>query len=155
MKILNINKLQNQQKNITQSLLQEFAEKSSKTFISSIKQAYEERNHLNQVIIKYEPIINKIYAEVLGFKMQQMKDFIDNSDTNNREQIVTLIIHIEDVLQEIEKHFAIPYDKKYIEEVCKMLYQFVLVYEITIPEVVQVEGDQNSSCRWCQKCTIS
>ncbi|CAD8053311.1 unnamed protein product [Paramecium sonneborni] len=145
MKILNIDKLQNQQNNITQKLLQEFADKNSIEFTELIKQKYEDRQVLKQIIIQYEPIVNKIYAEVLGFKMQQMKDNLDIQSINTREQVIAMMIHIEEVLEEIEKHFQIPYNKQYFEEA---------IYEITIPIIDQDEGTNNQEC-WCKKCTIS
>ncbi|CAD8135475.1 unnamed protein product [Paramecium pentaurelia] len=145
MKILNINKLQNEQQNITQKHLQEFAHENSIILIGLIKQTYEDRKGLKQIIIQFEPIVNKIYAEVLGFKMQQLKDIIDDPNINTREQVITLIIHIEEVLQEIEKHYQIPYNKQYFEDA---------FYEITTPEIDQDVGLNNSDC-WCKKCTIS
>ncbi|CAD8139204.1 unnamed protein product [Paramecium octaurelia] len=146
MKILNINKLQNEQKNITQKHLQEFAQEASITFTGLIKQTYEDRKGLKQIIIQFDPIVNKIYAEVLGFQMQQIKDSLDNPKVNVREQVVTLMIYIEEVLQEIEKHYQIPYNKQYFVDA---------FYEITIPEVVQDDAGVNNNDSWCQKCTIS
>ncbi|CAK85276.1 unnamed protein product (macronuclear) [Paramecium tetraurelia] len=154
MKILNINKLQNEQKNITQKHLQEFAQESSITFTGLIKQTYDDRKGLKQIIMQFEPIVkqiyyqyqSKIYAEVLGIQMQQIKDSLDDPQVNAREQVITLMIYIEEVLQEIEKHYQIPYNKQYFEDA---------FYEITIPEIVQEDAGAINNDGWCQKCTIS